>query len=238
MEILFLVVVGIVTAVLSLAGGILLIVGKRTARFLQKNGPIIAAVVILSTVFGDILPEILEDGKLSILQTLVWMAVGTVICFFVGFLLSHIHKHGDKRDLHNKKQAYGMLIVDSLHALADGVVLGAAFAANPMTGILTAVSTVAHEIPQEIGDFAIMLRSNIRKRDVVILQMLSSLFLVPAAIASYFLSDVLEPHLPMVLALVAGFLLYIALGEIWVVTQDYRGRKEEQKKSKKHTSRK
>ena len=224
-EIWFLVVVGLVTAVLSLAGGILLIAGKKTARFLRKNGPIIASVVIFSTIFGDILPEILEDGKLSVAQAFIWLGIGTAICLVLGFLLSHVHKHGDKRDLRNKRQAYGMLAVDSLHAFADGVVLGAAFAASPMTGVLAAISTVAHEIPQEIGDFAIMLRANMRKRDVVLLQMLSSLCLVPAAIASYFLSDILEPHLPMILALVAGFLFYIALGEVWVVIQDYRGRK-------------
>jgi zinc and cadmium transporter len=107
-----------------------------------------------------------------------------------------------------------MLIVDSLHTAVDGVVLGASFVASPSTGLLAALATAVHEIPQEIGDFSIMIRAKMKAKKIAKLQIISSLILVPAAMVAYFAGNIIEPHLPVLMALIAGFFLYIALGEI------------------------
>lgn len=216
----------ILTAILSLTGGFILLFGsKKSAKFVQKYGTVFAAVVLLAVVFADIIPEILEENTLPIWTMIILILLGILFCVGISILAGHFHKHGDEHAFHDKKQAFAMLIVDSLHTVADGIVLGASFAAGLGTGILAALATTVHEIPQEIGDFSIMIRSKMPKKKIAKLQIFSSLILVPAAIISYFASGSIVPHLPILLSLVAGFFLYIALGEIWSIIKKIKNRK-------------
>ena len=102
----------VITAVLSLAGGFLLLTGSKLAKTFQKYGTYFAAAVLLYAVFGDIIPEILED--LPVWQVVLLVAIGTGICTIISLGVGHFHKHGDEKTFKNKKQAYAMLIVDSL----------------------------------------------------------------------------------------------------------------------------
>lgn len=120
------------------------------------------------------------------------------------------------------RQAYTMLIIDCLHTVADGIVIGVSFASGLGTGLLTATATAAHEIPQEIGDFSLMLRAKVPRAKIAKLQILSALILLPAALAAYFIGDALLSSLPIVLSLVAGFFLYIVIGEIWSIIKSVR----------------
>ncbi len=216
----------VLTAFLSLIGGFALLFGsKKSAKFVQKFGTIFAAVVLLTVVFLDIIPEILEEERISILNMIILIFAGTALCFSISFFAGRFHKHGDEHAFHDKKQAFAMLVVDSLHTFVDGVVLGASFAVSPVTGILSALATTAHEIPQEIGDFSIMIRSKMSKKKIMKLQIISGLILVPASILAYFFGNQIEPHLPILLSLIAGFFLYIALGEIWSIINRVRTRK-------------
>lgn len=209
--------VTVVTALISLAGGFLLLSGSKLAQIFQKYGTIFAAVVILYAVFGDIIPEVLEEEKLPVWQVALFVALGTLVCYLIGAIIGHFHKHGEEKTFKDKKQAYAMLVVDSLHTAMDGIVIGASFASGIPTGIVTAVATAAHEIPQEVGDFSIMIRSKMAKQKIIKLQVLSALILVPFAVISFFIGEVLEPILPTMLSFIAGFLLYIALNEIWSI---------------------
>lgn len=226
MDFLTLIIVTVLTALFSLAGGFLLLFGsKKSAKFVERFGTVFAAVVLLAVVFLDIVPEILEEEALSPLDLTVLILVGTVSCFLISFITGHFHKHGDEHTFHNKKQAVAMVIVDSLHTFVDGVVLGTSFLVSPTTGILTALATTAHEIPQEIGDFSIMMRAKLGRKKIIKIQILSGLILVPSAILAYFVGDFLEPYLPILLSLIAGFFLYIALGEIWSIISRIKSRK-------------
>ena len=217
LEVLLIILVTVITAFLSLAGGFLLLSGSKLAKVFQKYGTIFAAIVILYAVFGDIIPEVLEDGSLPVWQVALYVIIGTLSCFLIGFLIGHFHKHGADKSFKDKKQAYAMLIVDSLHTAMDGIVIGASFASGIPTGLVTAVATAAHEIPQEVGDFAIMIRSKMSRQKIIKLQVASALILVPFAVLSFFVGEALEPILPTLLAFIAGFLLYIALNEIWSI---------------------
>ena len=117
-----------------------------------------------------------------------------------------------------------MFAVDTVHTAADGVVLGAAFAAGIPTGIISALATAAHEIPQEIGDFAIMLRSKMEKEKIIKLQFISAAAGLPVALVAFFVGDKIEPALPPLLCVVAGFLLYIAIIEIWSIIKALKSR--------------
>lgn len=206
-----------VTAILSLSGGFLLLSGSKFANKFQRYGTIFAAAVLLYAVFGDIIPEVLEDDALPVWQVALFVTIGVALCYFIAFIVGHFHKHGEKKSFKDKKQAYAMLIVDSLHTAMDGIVIGTAFASGISTGLIAALATAAHEIPQEIGDFSIMLRSKIPRKKIAKLQIFSALILVPFAVLAFFIGDLLEPALPTLLSLIAGFFLYIAINEIWSI---------------------
>lgn len=222
----------ILTALLSLVGGVLLILGEgRVAKKIQKWGPAIAFAVLCYAVFGDIVPEALED--LPLWEVALLMIGGFLACALIGFLMgkyhhhNDLHVHGKHADIHgdkikNKAQAYTMLAVDSVHAVADGIVLGTSFLAGAATGIPACLATIAHEIPQEVGDFAIMQKASFKKRRILIYQVCSGLIIVPAGVAAYIMGEQLLDGLPVVLAAVAGFLLYVAVGELACAVQMIR----------------
>ena len=220
MELFLLILITTVTALLSLVGGILLLGKSKFAQFLAKIGKPFAALVLIYCVFYDLLPEALEGESLTLAQALLLLAVGLVACFLVNFLVSNFHRHGEKKALKIKAEAYSMLVIDSLHTVVDGIVLGVTFATSLGTGLLASASTVAHEIPQEIGDFGIMIRSAMPKTRILKLQVASALLLVPAAVLAYFIGGALLPTLPPLLCLIAGFFLYIALQEICAMIKE------------------
>ena len=215
LEVLLIIGVTTVTALLSLTGGFLLLTGSKLANAFRKIGTYFAAAVLLYAVFGDIIPEVLED--LPALQVVTLVLSGLAICTFISFLAGHFHKHGDDKTFKDKKQAYAMLIVDSLHTAMDGIVIGASFAAGIPTGLTSSLATAAHEVPQEIGDFAIMIRSKMDKKKIAKLQIISALILIPFAVLAYFVGDIIKTSLPVLLSLIAGFFLYIALNEIYSI---------------------
>lgn len=220
----------LLTAILSLIGGYFLVLGKgKVVKKIQKFGPVIAFAVLMYAVFGDLIPEILEEEELELKTVIILVSAGFIVCAIIGKLLGKFHHHNDihrhnhkkqeiethgDKELKSKAQAYTMLAVDSIHAVADGIVLGTSFLVSPTTGLSACLATVAHEIPQEIGDFSIMQRARMKTKEIIKLQTISSLVIVPAATIAYFVGDSLVEMLPGVLAVVAGFLLYVAFGEL------------------------
>ena len=183
-------------------------------RVFQKYGRIVAVLILLWVVFFDLIPETLESGLSPLLIT-VLIFLGFAVCALLGHFLRRFHRHeSDHETLENRKQATIMLIVDTIHNAADGLVLGIAFAANLDTGLAVLLSTVAHEIPQEIGDFSIMLRSGLSIRKVILLEALSACALLPTAFLALFIGDRLSPLLPHLLSLITGFLFYMVFSEI------------------------
>lgn len=198
------------TSLISLAGGFLLLIKSDLVDILKRYGSAFAAVVLLYAVFGDLIPEILEDSHLPIWQIALLILTGLLISAALSFIAHRFHRHGDSGKITTEGQALAMLIVDSIHTAIDGIAIGIAFSANIGTGILVACSTVAHEIPQEIGDFALMLRSKISPEQIVKVQIVSSLILVPASVIAFYVGGALTSHLPIILSIMAGSLLYIA----------------------------
>ncbi|MBQ3430840.1 ZIP family metal transporter [Candidatus Saccharibacteria bacterium] len=222
MEFIILLISTIITAFLSLVGGFLLLGKSKLAGFLNKIGKPFAALVLSYCVFFDLIPESLEDGSLPLWEVIVLTFIGLSVCFLINYLVKNFHEHGEEKELKTKSEAYSMLVVDSLHTITDGLVIGVTFATSLGTGLLACVSTAAHEVPQEIGDFGIMIRSKIPKRRILKLQIASALLLVPSALVSFFIGESLIDSLPPLLALIAGSFLYIALREIFAMIKEVK----------------
>lgn len=195
----------------SLVGGALLLRRERSALALAKYATPFAAGSLLAAVFLDLLPEGIEIGATD--EVFIATLVGIII-FFIGerFLhwFHHHHQHGD-----SPNPTTSLIIVgDSVHNALDGVVIAAAFLVSPTAGVITTIAVAAHEIPQEIGDFGLLLHKGMKRGKVLLVNALSALFTTVAALITFSLGS--EDRLPLgvLIGISAGFLLYIAMSDV------------------------
>jgi zinc and cadmium transporter len=107
-----------------------------------------------------------------------------------------------------------ILVGDFFHNLVDGVIIGGAFAAEPALGVTTALAVIAHEVPQEVGDFAILLDSGFGRVKALVYNTLSASSTVPAAAVAYVAFQDIENGIPFILAIAAASFIYIALADL------------------------
>jgi zinc and cadmium transporter len=126
--------------------------------------------------------------------------------------------HGDEHAGHghsNMKSAGALIILgDSIHNFVDGVLIAAAFLTDVQLGIVTSLAVAAHEIPQEVGDFAILLDSGYSRSKALFYNVLASLTTVLGGILAYFSLEDLHDSLPYFLALAASSFIYIAVADL------------------------
>jgi zinc and cadmium transporter len=140
--------------------------------------------------------------------------LGGIIFFFLleKTVIRH-HCHDEECRL---QSAVGpiLLIGDTFHNFMDGIVIAASFLISIHIGIIVSLSVIAHEIPQEIGDFAILIDSGYSKRKAFLLNTLSSSSTIPAALISYYIFDAISSLIPFFLAISAASFIYIALTDL------------------------
>jgi zinc and cadmium transporter len=126
---------------------------------------------------------------------------------------SHAHSHAHA---HARQKASGSLVLvgDALHNVLDGVLIAAAFLTDAHLGIVTTVAIAAHEIPQEVGNFAVLLHSGISRRRALALNLLTSLTAVIGGVIGFFALQTALAALPFALAVAAASLLYVAVADL------------------------
>jgi zinc and cadmium transporter len=129
---------------------------------------------------------------------------------------SHCEVHTPEEDGPHQHAAAGTLILigDSLHNFIDGVLIGAAFLTDIHLGVVTSLAVAAHEIPQEVGDFAVLLHSGFSTGKAFVFNLLSSLATVLGGLLAYYGLKGLQPLLPYVLAIAASSFIYIAVADL------------------------
>lgn len=194
----------------SLIGGIVLLSNKRLARTLAEYGMPFAAGALLAAVFLDLLKDGLEESSAD--RVLAATLFGILLFFFAERFLHWFHHHHQ----HEKQDPSIPLIVigDTVHNALDGIAIAAAFLVSVPTGIVTTVAIAAHEIPQEIGDFGLLLSKGMNRRKVLLVNIISSLATTVVAVATFALGKVSSLPIGVLLGISAGFLLYIALSDI------------------------
>lgn len=199
---------------LSLIGGLYLIYGKVGVGKLQRVAVPFAAGALLAAAFLDLLPEALEHGQASEIMQLTLL--GLVIFFVLERSLNWFHHHHDDHETTGSKRRNSSLIIigDTLHNFIDGLAIGAAFLVDPAVGLVTTAAIAAHEIPQEIGDFALLLAKGMPKRKVLLVNILSALATLVGAAVIYGLGGELAISESVLLSLTAGFFIYIAASDI------------------------
>ena len=196
---------------ISLAGGAIIFLSKRSrARAIALALPF-GAGALLAAAFFDLFPESFELGEPRGL--LLWALAGFIAFFLLERLSSwfhHHHAHDDSKEQKNRLVMLG----DLAHNVIDGMAIGAAFLVNPMSGLITTIAVSAHEIPKELGTFGILLSRGWKDKKVILANIATAVgTLVAASVVFWIGSSVALPEAQL-LALTSGFFIYVAASDI------------------------
>jgi zinc and cadmium transporter len=200
----------------SLIGAALILSFPRLFSRFRRRFLAFALGTLLGVTFLDILPHALESGGAETVML-------TTLVAFLGFYLleqflhgHHAHTcatHADGPPL-GRGAGHAVLVGDTLHNFVDGVLIAAAFMVSVPLGVLTALATFAHEIPQELGDLMILINSGFTPAQAYGFNFLSGLASLAGALLAYGFQAVLAPFIPYMLAIAAASFLYIAASNL------------------------
>ena len=175
-----------------------------------------AAGVLLGTAFFDLLPEALREGEKAGIDIFPWALFGIILFFLLERFIHWFHHHDEFHEDEQESKSILPLIIfgDTMHNFIDGIVIAATFMVSVPLGIATSLSVFAHEVPQEIGDFGLMLHRGLRPKQIILVNILSAAVAFIGAIITYLLGNILEGYIPMLLAVTAGFFIYIASSDL------------------------
>jgi zinc and cadmium transporter len=207
------------TVLACLVGGILSIViagifAFRISALWLHRWVAFSAGVMLASTFFNILPEVYELAPNQLHELFGVLLLGILAFFFLEKLTIWRHSHGDESNL-AAPVAWNVLIGDAFHNFVDGVLIAAAFLADPWLGLTTTIAVIAHEIPQELGDFVVLLHAGLSKRKAFVFNALSSMASVLGGVLGYLALEKLQIYIPYVLMLSAASFLYIALTDLF-----------------------
>jgi zinc and cadmium transporter len=183
----------------------------------------LSAGVLLGTALLHLLPEAFESHTSP--QALFGTLLGGLLFFWLlekVELYRHVHHHeGDGHDHHHHFDAQqagrgglSVLVGDSIHNFCDGIIIAAAFLADTGLGVVTALAIVAHEIPQEAGDYIVLLNAGFSRRKALLYNALSGLAAVAGGVLGYFLVGPWDAVLPFLLVAASSSFIYVAVADL------------------------
>ena len=170
-----------------------------------------ATGTLLGAAFLGMIPNALE--YIEPFRILAAVLVGIVLFFLLEKLVILSHCHDSACEVHSVAGPL-ILVGDAFHNFVDGVVIAAAFLTNTPFGVTTSLAVIAHEVPQEIGDFAILLDGGYSKQQAFLYNILSSLATLPGALICYFFLKTAQAAIPYILAISAASFIYIAMADL------------------------
>lgn len=169
-----------------------------------------AAGVLLSTAFLELLPEAIARSR-DDRHVFVAALAAMIGFFFLERFLHGFHVHEESRAVASR---YMILIGDAVHNFVDGVVIAASFLASPAIGLTTTLAVVAHEIPQEIADYGILVRGKLSPRNALLVNFLSGLTAMVGCLACFWIRSMVEPNLGWFLMATAGMFIYVSASDL------------------------
>ena len=210
---------------MSLAGGVLSVVAAAavsSAFGVQRINVLISYAIgaLLGAAFLEILPHALEHGDSR--RMTATLLFGILFFFVLEKLVLWRHCHHDHCEAHEPQAPThdhgrsGLLILvgDTFHNFVDGILIAAAFLESTELGIVTALAIIAHEIPQEVGDYMILLHSGYSRAKALAFNLLSSLATLVGAMLAYFALSDMQEMIPTLLGLAAASMIYVAVADL------------------------
>jgi len=216
--------------IFSLLGGIISVIAAavfllfpdkiRTA--LLPHFVSFAVGALLGAAFLALIPDALSQTNVMDYHQLGLTLLIGLLGFFLMekmVLWRHCHEHGcEAHEIHEPHQQHAagtlILIGDGVHNLVDGILIAAAFMTDFHLGVITSMAVAAHEIPQEVGDFAILLHSGYSRKKAFIFNILASVTTIIGAVVAYYSLSSVQEIIPYILALAASSFIYIAVADL------------------------
>jgi len=211
---------------MSLVGGTISVLAAAAVAFTSRVTwvPLLISYAIgalLGAAFLEVLPHAFEASK-DASTAAAYVLAGILGFFVLEKLVLWRHCHDDHcagHEAHTPADDHGrsgllIMIGDSFHNFIDGVLIAAAFMQDIKLGIITAVAIIAHEIPQEVGDFLILLHSGYSRKKALAFNLFSSLATVVGGLIAYFSLSAAQGAVPALLALAAASMIYVAVADL------------------------
>ena len=170
----------------------------------------LSAGALMGGAFLHLIPESIEVASGS--NIFIIVLIGFIIFFIIEKILHWRHCHDGKCDVHTFH--YMNLVGDSIHNFIDGLIIAAGFMVSIPLGFTTTIAIVAHEIPQEIGDFGVLIYGGFEKKKALILNFLVAFTIVIGGFVGYLLSNIIENYVYILLSFAAGGFIYIAATDL------------------------
>ncbi len=212
----------------TLAGGLLsvLIAASLTVALLGRLVQHLVSLsvgVLLGTALLHVLPEAFERGADT--HRLFMTLLGGILFFFLlekAELYRHGHHHqGDGHHHHHHFDAeqagrggWSVLVGDSIHNFCDGIIIAAAFLTDHRLGLVTAGAIIVHEIPQEVGDYIVLLNAGFGRRKALLYNALSGLASVVGGVLGYFIVGPWQQLFPYLLVAASSSFVYVAVADL------------------------
>jgi zinc and cadmium transporter len=210
-----------------LAAGLFLALPGRQREAALPHLVSFATGALLGAALLALIPHaVIGAGTARVHEVGIALIAGIALFFVLEKFLLWRHCHDDHCDehavedshahAHARRKASGSLVLigDALHNVLDGVLIAAAFLTDAHLGIVTTLAIAAHEIPQEVGNFAVLLHSGISRRRALALNLLTSLTAVIGGVVGFFALQTALAALPFALAVAAASLLYVAVADL------------------------
>ncbi len=206
-------------AILSVAGAAAFALRVSAARIPMLISYAVGA--LLGAVFLEILPHAVQ--RAADMRVLSAVILAGILAFFVlEKLVLWRHCHTEECEAHDRPAASGdhgrsglmIMVGDTIHNFVDGVLIAAAFMADTTLGIVTAIAIIAHEIPQEVGDFLILLHSGYGKARALAFNLVSSTATLAGGLLAYAALQDLQDWVPYLLGLASASMLYVSVADL------------------------
>lgn len=202
----------------GLLGGAMLLSKRSWGRTLSIHAIPFAAGSMLAVSLLDILPEAIEKSNTELVLSVVLIVI--VAAFFFEQFFIHIHHHEEHKRTVVRSSLPLLVAGDTIHNFVDGLAIAAAYLVEPSLGILVALATFFHEIPQEMGDFGLMLAGGWSRRRALLANAASALASYLGAIIVVLSLATFEHNLGLVLAVAGGIFLYIGASDLLPEVQE------------------
>ncbi|HCM67685.1 MAG: hypothetical protein A2898_02410 [Candidatus Kerfeldbacteria bacterium RIFCSPLOWO2_01_FULL_48_11] len=202
-----------VISLVSLVGVLALAVNLEKLRKVLHFLVSFAAGSLLGGAFLHLLPEAVENSE-SMLRTMYMILAGIILFFTLEKILFWRHCHIPTSEQHPHPVAVNNIIGDGFHNILDGMIIAGAYLVNIPLGITTTIAVLLHEIPQEIGDFSIMIHAGMKKRHAIFFNYLSASLAFLGAVIVLTIGGQLEILKQLLVPFTIGGFLYIAAADL------------------------
>lgn len=207
----------LIVSLMSFVGVLTLVMKRKLLESVVLVLVSFAAGALLGSSFFHLIPEALKEGGpvffMVIVGIVVFFVIETYLHWYHHCHAGHIHGH-HKHKCPIKPMGYLNLFGDGVHNFVDGMIVASAFMVDFGLGAITTLAVVFHEIPQEIGDFGVLIYSGFKRGQALFFNFLSALTAILGVVATYMFAANVESVTPYLVPFAAGGFLYIAMADL------------------------